>query len=228
VWLAADLCSAPGPLPADGASVRVLVFNVHTESSSFAEARRLIEDTRPDVIGLVEVDRRWLAALAPVLTGYAGRLESPRSDNFGVALYTRRPLSGSIERFASELPSAVAQLAFGGAELAIVLIHPPPPVSSRALAAQIDQLDAVAERVRQLRGPAVVMGDYNATPWSQPFAAWSPAAACATAAPGKASPPATLPRRRRCGFRSTTRSSHARSGWRIAASSATSARIISR
>jgi endonuclease/exonuclease/phosphatase (EEP) superfamily protein YafD len=147
----------------------VLVFNVHTESSSFAAARRLIEDTRPDVIGLVEVDRRWLEALAPSLTGYAGRLEATRSDNFGVALYTRWPLSGAIQHFASELPAAVAHLAFNGAELDVVLIHPPPPVSGRALAAQIAQLDAVAERVHQIPGPVVVMGDYNATPWSQPF-----------------------------------------------------------
>jgi len=35
----------------------------------------LIEDVQPDVIGLVEVSRRWLDALAPPVTGYPGRLE---------------------------------------------------------------------------------------------------------------------------------------------------------
>jgi endonuclease/exonuclease/phosphatase (EEP) superfamily protein YafD len=169
LWIAPDLCSTPRPVPSSGVPLRVLVFNVHTQSGHFAEARRLIEDLHPDVIGLVEVDRRWLEALAPALAGYTGRLESPRDDNFGVALYTRVPLDGAIEHFASDVPSAVAHLTEAGAEVNLVLVHPPPPISARALAAQVDQLDAVAERVHGMPGAVIVMGDLNATPWSQPF-----------------------------------------------------------
>jgi endonuclease/exonuclease/phosphatase (EEP) superfamily protein YafD len=169
IWIAPDLCSSPGPVPIDGTPIRVLSLNVHTESSSFAEVRRLIEDVRPDVIGLVEVDRRWLDALAPAVAGYAGHLERPRGDNFGVALYARAPLEGSIEELGSPLPSVVARVAVGDARLGILLIHPPPPISSAALAEQVDELDAVADRARQIAGPVVIMGDFNATPWSRPF-----------------------------------------------------------
>jgi endonuclease/exonuclease/phosphatase (EEP) superfamily protein YafD len=169
IWIAPDLCGSPQPIPSDGAPIRVLVLNVRTESSGFDRVRRLIEDVRPDVIGLVEVNQRWLDAIAPAVAGYTGRLEQPRNDNFGVALYARAPLVGAIEELADALPSVVAGVTIDDARLGILLVHPLPPVSEAAVAAQRDAFDAVADRARQMTGPVVIMGDFNATPWSAPF-----------------------------------------------------------
>jgi endonuclease/exonuclease/phosphatase (EEP) superfamily protein YafD len=167
LWLAPDLCASART--SDGDHVRVLVLNVHTEASSFAEVRALIDDLHPDVIGLVEMDERWIAGVAPAVASYRGRLERPRPDNFGVALYTREPLVGSIEELGGLLPSAVAEVTVGTARFNAILIHPFPPMSAAALAAQRDELDAVADRARALPGPVIVLGDFNATPWSRPF-----------------------------------------------------------
>lgn len=174
VAIAPDLCRTPAAIPAGGAALRVLVLNVHTESSSFDQVHRLIDDARPDVIGLVEVDQRWLEALAPAVAGYPDRVEQPRGDNFGVALYARRPvggapLTGGIELLGGSLPSVAASIAVGGARLGVILVHPLPPISGAALTAQREQLDAVAARARRVAGPVLVMGDFNATPWSAPF-----------------------------------------------------------
>jgi endonuclease/exonuclease/phosphatase (EEP) superfamily protein YafD len=167
LWLVPDLTSTPARIP-DGVPLRVLVLNVHTESSSFAEVRGLIDELQPDVVGLVEVDRRWLDALAPSVAIYAGRLERTRDDNFGVALYTRAPLTGAIDEL-DGLPYGAATLAVGSTTLEVVLVHPVPPVSAGALAAQRRHLDGIAERARASARPIVVMGDYNATPWSRAF-----------------------------------------------------------
>jgi endonuclease/exonuclease/phosphatase (EEP) superfamily protein YafD len=169
ITLAPDLCGTPQPIPEGGVAIRVLLLNVHTESRGFDRVRRLIEDVRPDVIGLVEVSRGWLDELAPAVAGYAGRLEQPRDDNFGVALYARVPLAGSIEALGGPLPSVVAGVTIDGASLGILLVHPLPPVSEAAVAAQDEALDAVAERARRMAGPLVILGDFNATPWSTPF-----------------------------------------------------------
>lgn len=167
--VAADLCRSPQPGPTDGAAIRVLVLNVHTESSGFEQVRQLIADERPDVVGLVEVDGRWLVGIAPAVTGYPGRIEAPRDDNFGVALYARGELRGAAEVLKTELPTVFAELALRGARLRIVLTHPPPPISARALAMQYVQLAEIAPRAAGA-GPVVIMGDFNATPWSRPFA----------------------------------------------------------
>lgn len=167
--IAPELCGTPSESPANGVPVRVLVLNVHTEGSSFDEVRQLIEDVHPEVVGLVEVDGRWLRGVAPALTQFAGRIEKPRDDNFGVALYTRGPIAGSVEELGSSLPIIVGSTGKGGANLSVVLIHPLPPMSSAALAAQEHEVEAVAERARATAGPVVVMGDFNATPWSRAY-----------------------------------------------------------
>lgn len=70
LWISPDLCRAPRPGPVDGVAVRVLVLNVHTESATFDEVRQLIEDVHPDVVGLVEVDDRWLRGVAPAVAQF--------------------------------------------------------------------------------------------------------------------------------------------------------------
>lgn len=167
--IAPDLTAGTAAPPPGGAQLRVLILNVHTESSSFDQVRGLIADEAPDLIGLVEVDRRWLAALAPALAGYPARIEQPRDDNFGVALYARGRLAGAAELVGSELPTVAADVAIGAARLHVLLTHPPPPISAAALAAQLDQLDALADRARRSALPVLVMGDLNTTPWSRPF-----------------------------------------------------------
>jgi endonuclease/exonuclease/phosphatase (EEP) superfamily protein YafD len=166
--VAADLCQSPGEAPADGVALRVLVLNVHTESTGFDQVRRLIADEKPDLIGLVEVDRRWIAGVAAAVADYPGRIEWPRDDNFGVALYSRGELHGAAEFPGSALPTVFAELALRGARLRVILTHPPPPVSREMLAMQVDQLTAIAPRT-VAEVPVVVMGDFNATPWSRPF-----------------------------------------------------------
>ncbi|MBA3455921.1 MAG: endonuclease/exonuclease/phosphatase family protein [Deltaproteobacteria bacterium] len=154
--------------PTQGTPVRVLVLNVLTKSSSFKAVAQLIVESRPDVIGLVEVDQRWLDALAPVLTDYTGRIEAPRSDNFGLALFARGTVTGEIEYFNSIRPSIVADVAIGSASLSVILIHPLPPISSSASAALYAELDTIGVRARSLDN-ALVMGDFNTTPWSRPY-----------------------------------------------------------
>ncbi len=159
-----DLGSSRRVVPS-GAARRVLLLNVHTESTSYAEVRALIDELHPDIIGLVEVSQRWLDELAPSLTSYAGRIEAPRRDNFGLALYAHTPVTGTVEELGGGMPSIVATTA----GLQIILTHPLPPISGDALELQYAQLAAIAARARALPEPVVVMGDLNATPWSRAF-----------------------------------------------------------
>ncbi|MBA3394310.1 MAG: endonuclease/exonuclease/phosphatase family protein [Deltaproteobacteria bacterium] len=166
--LAPDLQRARRPLPAGGVPVRLLLANVLTANERYADVRDLITTTRPDLVGLVEVDDIWLAELEPALAGYQ-RLASPRSDNLGIALYARGSLDGAIEALGTEWPSVVATVTLANARLSIVLTHPIPPISAAHERAQIRQLDAIAARALTLPPPVAIAGDLNATPWSRMF-----------------------------------------------------------
>ena len=154
--------------PTHGTAVRVLILNVHTGSSSFDDVRRLIADTHPDILGLVEVDQRWLDALVPALTDYPGQIREPRGDNFGIAVFARGSMTGGVEYLGSALPSIVAHIAVGTASLSVIVTHPLPPISPTASTTLDTQFAAIAARAHDLSN-VLVMGDFNATPWSRAF-----------------------------------------------------------
>jgi endonuclease/exonuclease/phosphatase (EEP) superfamily protein YafD len=164
-----DITRTARPLPPNGVHVRVLSLNVHTESTGYDQVRRLIADENPDVVALVEVDQRWLTQLAPALTAYTGRIEAPRPDNFGIALYARGDVVGSATELATPLPTITAEVTVAGTHFDAIVTHPIPPISGASVERQRQQLDLIAARARSTPGPLIVMGDYNATPWSRPF-----------------------------------------------------------
>ncbi|MDX2089978.1 MAG: endonuclease/exonuclease/phosphatase family protein [Kofleriaceae bacterium] len=163
----ADLGRAPRLLPRNGVPVRVLSLNVLTANTGTHAVRTLIETARPDVIGLVEVNQRWLDELAPSLAAYPGRLAYPAEDNFGVALFARGPVTGTIEELGAPLSTIVGEVSLEGVRLTAVVAHLVPPMTSRWADYQTTQRDGLASRVAELAGPVIVMGDFNATPWSR-------------------------------------------------------------
>lgn len=166
--VAPALRAEPLPVPADAATLRVLLLNVHTASRGHAAVRALIDELDADVVALVEVDQVWLDALAPALVDYPGRLEQARRDNFGIALYYRGALDGAVMPVGAERPSVVATLQHDGASVQLILTHPTPPMTSGARTASAAS-STRSPRWRIAAVPTVVLGDLNATPWSRPF-----------------------------------------------------------
>lgn len=162
-----DLASSRRPL-AEGEHVRLLSLNVLTQNRRHDDVVQLIERERPDVVALVEVNQRWLDAIAPALVGYA-RIEGPREDNVGVALYARGALHGEVRSLTNLTPNIFAEVTIGAATFRVVVVHPVPPMNARFHEMLVGFF---AELGGLVRGDprVVVAGDFNATPWSRPYA----------------------------------------------------------
>jgi len=65
--------------------------------------------------------QRWLDELAPSLAAYPGRLTKPLEDNFGVALYTRGTVIGTIEDLGAPLPTVLGEVTIDGARLTAIV-----------------------------------------------------------------------------------------------------------
>ncbi|MFT5241704.1 MAG: endonuclease/exonuclease/phosphatase (EEP) superfamily protein YafD, partial [Kiritimatiellia bacterium] len=76
-------------------SVRVMLLNVNTTMGDPAAVRRLVVTEDPDVLLLQEVSASWLQHLHAVLVEYPYTVTQPRDDNFGIALYSKFPLSNT-------------------------------------------------------------------------------------------------------------------------------------
>lgn len=153
-------------------SVNVLTSNSDADSL-LAEVRR----HRPDLLLLMEVDREWLRDLEPLQELYPHAIAAPRSDNFGIALFSKVPFeSADIVEWgqaweSEQVPSVVARVVIKRRSVCLVGTHPVPPSTRRATESRNQQLSEAAEFVRRLPADVkvVMAGDFNTTRFSSSF-----------------------------------------------------------
>ncbi|TWT37245.1 Endonuclease/Exonuclease/phosphatase family protein [Posidoniimonas corsicana] len=171
VWLLSPYLLPAGVPSRDQLTVRVMTLNVLTSNQRHDDVLRLVEQVDPDVLALIEVDRSWMADLAPLFAKFPTAKTLPRSDNFGVALFSKLPTESLevIELANSEVPSIRATLLFEGQPITVLATHPLPPIGAENARLRNDHLAAIAEWSLSTPGEQVVVGDLNVTPWSPYF-----------------------------------------------------------
>jgi endonuclease/exonuclease/phosphatase (EEP) superfamily protein YafD len=165
----------PEQAPADGSrpSIELLVSNVYYANSQYDRIQRLIAAEDPDVVGLIEVDSRWLRKLAALRERYPHHFEMEDERHVGLALYSRLPLEDArVLQLPGErsTPAIAATLVAPGSRKAeIVLVHTIPPLSAHLIRRRNEQLVALARYARAQSGPVVMAGDFNVTMWNDGY-----------------------------------------------------------
>lgn len=156
---------------ARGPRFAVMLSNVHSESDAH---ERVIDEVRrvdPEVVAFDEVNARWAAALQRGLSRWTHRFVVAREDNFGAAVFSRLPMEGRVVYLADgPVPSVIARVTVGGRDVTVIATHPVPAMDARGQSLRDAALSALADALPR-RGPVVVAGDLNATPWSRPLRA---------------------------------------------------------
>jgi len=178
---------APVTTAAAGAKTfRAVCANVHTASRAHFKVIDMVREYNPDFLIVIEVNKLWLEALRPLEAGYPHTVFEPSEDNFGMAFYSRiKPVTAEII-FAGSLPVAFLKAKFssGAKTFALFGAHPLPPLSPDYFKYRNDQLEDMASITAREGGPAVFMGDLNATPWSPYFKDFTAAAGLKNSAEG--------------------------------------------
>ncbi len=160
------------PVP-DAPELRVMSFNLLSTNESYSDVIEFIRATDPDVVLLHEASRPWEVALEAAELGYA--LIRPRADRliFGTLVLVRSDDPEVISYgFAETQPRAVSiSYRPRGWPVAIEILstHPLAPTEEERARLRDAQLEFAGEWVAKKSGPVVVVGDFNATPWSWPF-----------------------------------------------------------
>jgi endonuclease/exonuclease/phosphatase (EEP) superfamily protein YafD len=163
--------SADSPVRNGSAPLRFISLNVHTANDRFDLVKQLIRDHDPDIVLLMEVNAEWIEALEELHSVYPHRQVAPREDNFGIALYSKRPFTkcGILYLGQVGVPSVVGEIEVAGQRLTIVGTHPLPPMSAANTTFRNNQLGAIAQYLATVTGPKILMGDLNTSPWSHCF-----------------------------------------------------------
>lgn len=152
-------------------SVKILIANVFQDNDQFERCVQAIKANDPDVVLLVEVDKKWCSYVSKALVDYEFRVEHPMDNTYGMALYSRLEIERHSLRFLvdDEIPSITADIrASDGRMFRMYCIHPTPPVPNEAS----DSTDRDAEilivgkEAKKCNMPVVVAGDLNDVAWS--------------------------------------------------------------
>ncbi|MCP5058731.1 MAG: endonuclease/exonuclease/phosphatase family protein [bacterium] len=159
--------------PAGAARLRVAMANLSLTNRNGFLPDALMAGRDPDVLGFAEVNARWVADLDAALQSHPHRLVASREHHFGIALYSRLPFESSETRLLGgdpHHPALLARVRVAGKPVQLMVAHPHPPLTAFVASLRDRQL-AELSRIRQEKpGPFVLLGDLNATPWSQAFA----------------------------------------------------------
>lgn len=171
-WLLPENRELPGAeAGGTGDTLTVYCHNVHGESRRASAILDEVRALAPEIVVLIEIDSWWAEQLEALEQIYPYHQVEARDGYFGMALFSRRPLEESKVRDYNgyELPSLLVRCQVGGRTVTLIGTHPPPPVSPLSYRIRGWHLRELAREARLREEPLIVVGDFNATPWSAAF-----------------------------------------------------------
>ena len=164
---------APAEARVEAETLRVMSFNLLSTNEEYSEVIDYIETIDPDLVFLHEASRPWEVAVETAELDY--QVIRPRSDDliFGTLVLVRgEGITAVSHGFAEAAPRAVSlELTPPGwtTSLSVLATHPLAPTDQERARIRDAQLGFAGEWAASQTGAFIVVGDFNATPWSWPF-----------------------------------------------------------
>lgn len=162
----AYLGSSPAPV---GDTIEIVSFNVGISNPHRDDVGDFLAAERPDLVFLFESSFEWEDAMRR--SGVPLTIVSvvPRGRLAGVTVLA----SPDIDPVAIDAnvggEAAGVTVRIGGVDVDVLGIHPPSPTTGDRAARRDGMLEAAGRWVAGRSNPVVVVGDFNATPWSAAF-----------------------------------------------------------
>ncbi len=146
-----------------------LLANVDHYNRDFGRLNELIQESQPDLIVLLEVDKRWMEGLTALGAEYSNRVVWP-DPTTGIAILSREPIFHSqVSNTEGGNPWITAGIRMKGKELILIGAHPPAPVSRGNWELRNKQLETLSHHAATFQQAVLILGDLNITPWSPYF-----------------------------------------------------------
>ncbi len=154
-------------------AVQIMTVNLYHRNDEHARFVELADREQPDLLLLLEYTPAWAAALQSIEADYPYRIADPVTGPFGVALFSRLPLTSATVTDLLGVPAIDARIERRpGDPVRFIGVHLRPPTSAREAGQRNAQLDLLGELAATEPGPLIVAGDFNTSPYSPVLAAW--------------------------------------------------------
>lgn len=164
---------SPAEAKVDADRMRIMSFNLLSTNEQYSDVIDYIRTVDPDLVMLHEASRPWEVAIESAGLGY--EIIPGRSDDliFGTLVLVRgEDITAVSHGYAASAPRAVS-LTYTPVgwqtELSVLGTHPLAPTDRERAGLRDAQLGFAADWAAEQDGAFLVVGDFNATPWSWPF-----------------------------------------------------------
>lgn len=156
---------------ADFVAIKVLNSNLYLDNTEYDAQLDFIDTVEPDIIAFQEYTHEWHEVLSKRLTLYPHRVTKPLHGAFGIALYSKYPiLSGSVKKLSKNSAFiADVKIKLNEKQVRVIGVHPPPPASLFMYDMRNEMLQLLTKESAQEDDALIMMGDFNATPWTSHF-----------------------------------------------------------
>ncbi|MBK7555809.1 MAG: endonuclease/exonuclease/phosphatase family protein [Flavobacteriales bacterium] len=163
---AVDPMAAIAPQRAGQHLLRVGQFNVLQPNGKKEAMIGTARASGADVLSFQEVDDAWAKVLDTALSGdFPYRRIVPRSDCYGIALFSRLPFEALEVIDLLGAPAIQATVRCDGGQVVVTAVHARSPFPSSAFHKRNRQLEMLAERLAVMGKPQVLIGDLNTVTW---------------------------------------------------------------
>jgi len=155
---------------ANGASLRIVSYNVQSGRSDPAAVIEWVNESGADLVFLLESSEEWAGRVRTQSSAYSINNEIPEDRYYGITVLGKSP--NTIEQLRlgpAREPVVRVEASLSGEPVAIYAIQPRPPRSGATADARVELFNELAALVSAESIPVVVIGDFNATPWSYVF-----------------------------------------------------------
>jgi endonuclease/exonuclease/phosphatase (EEP) superfamily protein YafD len=156
--------------PGRKTAIRVVTLNVWARNTDYTRVVEFIRKESPDIVVLEEIDEQWRDPLDALQSQWPHREMVLEGGHHGIALLSRLPFDRSqIDSIDGDIPMIIARVSVNDMPVTLCGVHLTRPTSSLGAERQARQLDDLVELLNGEPPARVVLGDFNATPWTATF-----------------------------------------------------------
>lgn len=157
------------PRDEGGSQIVIVSSNVEMPNERYDRVAKLIDETDPDVLLLMETDAKWERAMEPHIARYPTILREIRDNYYGMIFATRLDVEKADIVYLShdDTPTLFAELKTpAGQVFRMIGLHPRPPVPGEDTDDRDAELLFAARFARKRDVPLIAIGDFNDAAWS--------------------------------------------------------------
>jgi endonuclease/exonuclease/phosphatase (EEP) superfamily protein YafD len=158
-------------LPAGATALRVMTANLLFTNTRAGELGPEISSEKPDLLALEEFSDHTSSALeaSGALNAFPYHLTHVTYQPSGIALYSRLPLRDAQVVMVAGRPVITAVVVTAAGPVTVVVVHTVAPLDGASNVNWRTELRDIADMAATVRGPLIVVGDFNATDGNRPF-----------------------------------------------------------